>query len=103
MCYTGNCDGELFHFWLENFLVPALKPGQVIIMDNAAYHKSEKTKKLIESVGCRLLFLPPYSPQLNPIEQYWANFKRTLVKIIQNFDNLASAIDSLFARQSQLI
>ena len=44
-------------------------------MDNAAFHKSQRTKDLIESVGCRIIFLPPYSPDLNPIEKFWANMK----------------------------
>lgn len=60
MCYQGNCDTEMFNFWLENFLIPELKPGQIIIMDNAAFHKSEKTKNLIKNAKCELLFLPPY-------------------------------------------
>jgi transposase len=50
----------------SSLLVPSLIPGQVVILDNATFHKSEETKELIESVGCILLFLPPYSPDLNP-------------------------------------
>ena len=71
MCYTGSCNTELFIFWLERYLLPSLRPGQVVIMDNASYHKSEKIKKLIKSVKCELLFLPPYSPEFNLIEQFW--------------------------------
>lgn len=74
-CYTGTCDNDLFNFWLVNFLLPALSLGYTIIMDNAAFHKSELTKILIEDAGCQLLFLPPYSPDFNPIEKFWANFK----------------------------
>ena len=103
MCYKGSCDTELFNFWVEKFLVPKLSPGQIVVMDNASYHKSEKTKKLKEKAKCELLFLPPYSPQLNPIEIFWANFKRMLTKIIDNFEKLADAIDYLFLRQSQFI
>lgn len=47
-------------------------------MDNAAFHKSSKTRELIESAGCKLLYLPPYSPELNPIEKTWANIKRSI-------------------------
>ena len=50
-CYKGTCDSRLFNFWLENFLLPALGPGYILIMDNAAFHKSEETKLLIENAG----------------------------------------------------
>ena len=56
-------------------LIKELKPGQVAVMDNASFHTSEKTKDLLVSVSCTLIFLPPYSPDLNPIEQFWANMK----------------------------
>ena len=65
-------------------------------MDNAAFHKSEKTKKIIADAQCTLLFLPPYSPDLNPIEQFWANLKANIKKIIGQFNNLAGAIDNIF-------
>jgi transposase len=57
-------------------LLPELKQGQFVIIDNAAFHKSERTKELIESVGCKLVFLPPYSPGLNPIEPQWNAVKQ---------------------------
>lgn len=96
LCYTGTCDTILFNFWLENFLLPALGPGYTIIMDNAAFHKSEQTKLLIESAQCNLLFLPPYSPDLNPIEKCWANLKAKIKKIIGNFKSLGEAVDFAF-------
>jgi len=65
-------------------------------MDNATFHKSEKTKKLIEDAGCTILFLPPYSPDLNPIETFWANFKAKVRAVINNFSNLQHAIDYSF-------
>ena len=87
----------LFDMWIETFLVPVLKPGQVIILDNAAFHKSDKTRKLIEDAGCTLLFLPSYSPDLNPIEKFWAWFKAHIRKIILNFSTLDQAIDHVFS------
>jgi len=95
-CYTGTCDSKLFNFWLENFLLPALSPGYTIIMDNAAFHKSEDTKILIANAGCDLLFLPPYSPDFNPIEKFWANLKAKIKKIIGRYSTLAEAIDEAF-------
>ena len=70
LCYQGTCDTVLFNYWLGNFLLPFIGPGYTIVMDNAAFHKLEKTRFLIENAGCSLLFLPPYSPDLNPIEKF---------------------------------
>ncbi|PJD95727.1 MAG: hypothetical protein CK426_04145 [Legionella sp.] len=95
-CYTGTCDSTLFNFWLENFLLPALGSGYIIVMDNAAFHKSEQTRMLIEQANCKLLFLPPYSPDFNPIEKFWANLKAKIKKIIGQFATLAEAIDEVF-------
>ena len=67
--FQGTADTKLFEGWVEKCLLPTLCAGQVIIMDNYIIHKSKKTKGLIESAGCRILFQPPYSPYLNPIEQ----------------------------------
>lgn len=97
-CYRGTCDTALFNVWVREFLLPELKPGQVVIMDNAAFHKSQETKKLIETAGCRIFFLPPYSPDLNPIEQLWANMKKKVRGILERIKEikLADAIDLVF-------
>nr|MCH9763049.1 IS630 family transposase [Gammaproteobacteria bacterium] len=96
LCYTGTCDAILFNFWLENFLLPSLGAGYTVIMDNAVLHKSEHTKFLIENAQCHLLFLPPYSPDLNPIETFWANLKTKIKKIIAECGSLAEAFDYAF-------
>lgn len=95
-CYQGTCDSNLFNAWLEKILLPSLSPGHIIVMDNAAFHKSQETRELIEKAKCQLLFLPPYSPDLNPIEKCWANFKSLVKKIIDKFDSLQGAIDYAF-------
>ena len=64
-----------FNSWVENFLVKELKTGQFVVMDKASFHKSQKTNELIEAAGCKVIFLPSYSPDLNPIEKFWANMK----------------------------
>lgn len=74
--FEGYTDTYVFNLWLETCLLPTLRPGQIVIMDNASFHKSNKTCELIESVGCQLLFLPPYSPDLNKIERQWAILKQ---------------------------
>ena len=73
--HETTTDTKLFNGWVEKCLLPQLKQGQVVVMDNYSIHKSIKTKEMIESVGCKILFLPPYSPDLNPIEKYWAKLK----------------------------
>jgi isftu1 transposase len=73
--FDGYTDATRFNGWLEKYLLPELRAGQVVVMDNAAFHRGKRTKELIESVGCRLLYLPPYSPDFNPIEHIWAVLK----------------------------
>jgi isfu1 transposase len=95
-CYQGTCNTALFNMWIELFLLPEIQEGQVVIVDNATFHKSEKTKQLIESKGCKVIFLPPYSPDLNPIEIFWANLKHKIKSIIHEFKTLQEAIDHVF-------
>ena len=95
-CYTGTCDTLLFNLWLKDFLLPSLRPGQVVIMDNAGFHKSQDSRALIERAGCKVLFLPPYSPDLNPIEMFRANFKKMIQNNLKKFKILAEAIDFSF-------
>jgi transposase len=97
-CYTGTCDTNLFNAWLEQILVPELKPGQVVIMDNASFHKSKASLQIIQEAGCDVLFLPPYSPDLNPIEKFWANFKRSVKEVLNLYSTLAEAIDQSFLK-----
>jgi transposase len=66
--YTENTNTCVFNNWVENSLCNVLVPGDVVVMDNASFHKSKKTIELIGSSGCEVLFLPPYSPDFNPIE-----------------------------------
>lgn len=80
MSFEGTLDGNVFLYFLENILVPELKSGNVVICDNAAAHKVENVKELIESKGARVLYLPPYSPDLPPIELCWSKFKQFLKK-----------------------
>jgi transposase len=74
----GATTREVFETYIEQMLGPALRPGQMVVMDNLSSHKSERVRELIEERGCELLYLPPYSPDLNPIEEAFAKVKGLL-------------------------
>ena len=74
--YEGSTNATLFNYWIENHLFKELPTDSTIVMDNATFHKTAKTRQLIEDAGHNLLFLPPYSPDFNPIEQGFAIMKR---------------------------
>ena len=76
----GPIDAESFRAYVEQFLAPALRPGQIVIMDNLATHKVPGIREGIEAVGARVLYLPRYSPDFNPIEQLFAQMKSALRK-----------------------
>jgi transposase len=71
-------DGQLFRRYVEEALVPVLRAGDVVVMDNLPSHKHPRVRELIESAGAKLLYLPPYSPDFNPIEMIWSKVKRLL-------------------------
>jgi transposase len=91
--FEGTCETEVFNFWLETLLCPRLTDAHVVIMDNAAFHKSPETARLIEKAGATLLFLSPYSPDFNPIAKDVAAIKKnreyneheTLDNIVKNY------------------
>lgn len=74
----GAMDGPTFPDYVERCLVPALEPGQIVVMDNLASHKVAGVREAIEAAGCELWYLPPYSPDLNPIEKLWSKVKAWL-------------------------
>jgi putative transposase len=73
--FDGPINGESFRAYVDQVLVPTLKPGDIVIMDNLGSHKSKAVRRAIRVAGCRLWFLPKYSPDLNPIEQTFAKIK----------------------------
>jgi len=78
--FEGFSNTRIYEVYIEKVLAPSLTPGKVVVIDNARFHKSKKITQLIENVGCRVLFLPPYFPDFNPIEHYWAKIKRKIRK-----------------------
>jgi transposase len=80
LAVEGPTTREVFQTYLEELLVPSLKAGQVVVMDNLSSHRGKRVRELIEAKGCELLYLPPYSPDLNPIEEAFAKLKALLRK-----------------------
>lgn len=92
-CYEGTLTAILFAFFVENFLVPVLSPSNVVILDNASMHYDENAIAMIEATGAGVVFLPPYSPELNPIEHIWSKIKSFLKKtVISSTEELYQAI-----------
>lgn len=78
MVIEGGTSGEVFYEYVREILAPTLKPGDIVVLDNLSAHKNEKTRLLIEEAGATIAFLPPYSPDLNPIEKMWSKVKQIL-------------------------
>ena len=94
--YGGTTDGVLFEYWFENCLLKEVKRGSTIVLDNAAFHRKSVLPDLAKSYGCVVMFLSPYSPDLNPIEMKWAWLKRRLRKILPLFTSFETALSCLF-------
>jgi transposase len=97
MVLDGPMNGPAFLAYVEQVLVPTLRPGDIVIMDNLAPHKSAAVSKAIEAAGARLLLLPPYSPDLNPIENAFAKLKALLRKAAER------TVDDVWRRIGLLI
>ena len=93
----GPIDGESFQTYVEKVLLPTLRPGDIVLMDNLGSHKHKAVRQRIRSVGAKLLFLPKYSPDLNPIEQVFAKLKHLLRKAA------ARTVETVCAAISQLL
>ena len=96
LAFEGTADHILFEFWFEKILLRELVPGYVIAMDNASFHRKAVLQALAEKAGCSVMFLPPYSPDLNPIENFWSCLKRTLRSSLDSFESFDDALMCLF-------
>lgn len=94
--YSGTMDSVLFGFWFQTMLLPSVETGSVIVMDNARFHQKKVLHEMAEQVGCHVLFLPPYSPDLNPIENFWAWLKARLRNILTCFKSIDEAVSDCF-------
>lgn len=96
LALDGPINGAAFVAWIEQMLVPELRPGDIVVMDNLASHKVAGVQEAIESAGAQVRYLPPYSPDFNPIEQVFSKLKTLLRKTsARTIDTLWSAIGNL--------
>ena len=99
MAVDGSTDTEVFHAYVLQVLFPSLRPGDLVIMDNLSPHKSSHAIELIEKAGAKVLFLPAYSPDLNPIEKMWSKIKEYLrAAEARTHDALITAIGEALAK-----
>ncbi len=106
LAVTGAVDARVFEAYLERVLLPELPPGRILVMDNLSAHKTEKARELVEARGCELVYLPPYSPDFNPIEEAFSKIKglvrkaetRTKEALVEAIGSALSAITSEDAR-----
>ena len=106
MVVDGATNKEVFQAYVKHILLPTLKPGDIIVLDNLSAHKNKEIQKLIESVGAELWYLPPYSPDLNPIEKMWSKIKailRTLKARTEQalIDAIAKALEAVTASDAK--
>ena len=85
----GACNRTVFETWLLTCLIPLLKPGQKLVIDNATFHKGGQIEQLVEAAGCEIWYLPPYSPDLNKIERCWAWLKSRILSAARPFSHFA--------------
>jgi len=105
MAIEGATDNETFRTYVREILCPALRPGDVVVMDNLSPHKSEATLSLIEASGAEARFLPAYSPDLNPIEKMWSKVKNSLRSAEARTEEdlvqaIGSALDTVTAKDA---
>jgi len=92
----GPIDGESFRLYVEKLLVPILRPGDIVVLDNLGSHKGKAVRQLIRSAGAKLFFLPKYSPDLNPIEQVFAKLKHSLRRAeARTFEAICAALGKI--------
>lgn len=96
LTFEGYCNAALVEAWFEQQLCPVLRAGQVVILDNASFHVMTRLRGLLEKVGCSLLPLPPYSPDLNKIESLWNTLKLTMALDTKPYPSFRDKVDAAF-------
>ena len=94
LSFDDTCHRRLFELWMRVMLCPMLRKGQVVILDNARFHRQKTVQRILKRVGCRALFLPAYSPDLNLIESQWLSFKSRVCTHRLQGKTLKDAVDA---------
>ena len=94
---AGACNRKVFETWIEFCLIPALVVGDILIIDNATFHHGGRVTELVEAAGCKVIYLPPYSPHFNRIEKCWAWLKARIRKLLRDGISLHDAMDAVLA------
>lgn len=96
LTFEGSCNRNLFETWLKDCLINKLEPGDIIVIDNASFHQGEHIRKIVEEAGCEIWYLPPYSPDLNKIEHWWAVLKTWMKQRLSEFKSVRECVDAAF-------
>ena len=96
LMFEGMMHSFFFEEWFEKHLIPLLRKNTVVVMDNASFHRKKRLHHLAEQYGIRIIFLPPYSPELNPIEHFWSWLKKKIADSVLLFQNFEQIIYSIF-------
>lgn len=96
LTFVGYCDGPLIEAWVSQQLIHVLRPGQVVILDNASFHHKARLEEILAQVGCILLPLPRYSPDLNEIEPLWNSLKSKIAHTRHLYPDFRTAVDAAF-------
>jgi len=99
-CCPQTTNSVWFEFWFKEFLIPATPKYSTVILDNASFHREKQLRRLLRWKKIKLLFLPAYSPDFNPIEKQWANLKRALADMIPSYKTIDGAIYEYFGVRS---
>ena len=94
--YKGMMHSQFFEAWFEKHLIPLLKQGTVVVMDNASFHRKNRLNDIAKKYGIIIIFLPPYSPELNPIEHFWNWLKKKIADSVPYFQKFDDVIYSIF-------
>ena len=96
MTFVGSCNRDLFEMWLEKCLLPQLQPGDVSIIDNASFHRSQMIDEIVAEAGCEIWSMPAYSPDLNKIEHWWFVLKNWMRQRWDELDSFRDCVDAAF-------
>ena len=98
MTFEGACNRDLFEMWLSECLLPQLQPGDIIVIDNATFHRSQYINEIMALTGCEIWYLPTYSPDLNKIERWWFVLKNWMKQRWDEFETFRDCVDAAFTK-----